>query len=129
MSLLSVGWQAVLDSYQCLLHLTAGIVADALFHAFSAAAFLQFALFSVFEMRVMLQIWKARRPNGEQNWLEIRRDLSALYSRFYGGFLLGFLTMYWLQARPWLIALLTQTYWLPQIVWSAWSNAKKPLAP
>ena len=129
MSLLSVGWQAVLDSYQCLLHLTAGIVADALFHAFSAAAFLQFALFSVFEMRVMLTIWKARRPNGEQNWLEIRRDLSALYSRFYGGFLLGFLTMYWLQARPWAIALLTQTYWLPQIVWSAWSNAKKPLAP
>ena len=129
MSLLSVGWQAVLDSYQCLLHLTAGIVADALFHAFSTAAFLQFALFSVFEMRVMLQIWKARRPNGEQNWLEIRRDLSALYSRFYGGFLLGFLAMYWLQTRPWLIALLTQSYWLPQIAWSAWSNAKKPLAP
>ena len=129
MSLLSIGWQAVLDSYQCLLHLTAGIVADALFHAFSAAAFLQFALFSVFEMRVMLQIWKARRPNGEQNWLEIRRDLSALYSRFYGGFLLGFLAMYWLRTRPWLIALLTQSYWLPQIAWSAWSNAKKPLAP
>ena len=129
MSLLSVGWLAVLDSYQCLVHLTAGIVAEPLFHAFGAAAFLQFALFSVFEMRLMLTIWKARRPGGEQNWLEIRRDLSALYSRFYGGFLLGFLAMYWLQTRPWLIALLTQSYWAPQIAWSAWSNAKKPLAP
>ena len=75
-SLACVGMQAVLDSYQCLLHLTAGIIVDSLFHSFSTAAFFQFALFSVFEMRVLLQIWKSRRPNAEQNWLEIRRDLS-----------------------------------------------------
>jgi hypothetical protein len=127
MSLGSVGFMAVLDSYQCLLHLTAGIVADALFHVFSLTAFLQFSLFSVFEMRVMLHIWKARRPNGEQNWLEIRRDLSNLYSRFYGGFLLGFLGVYWLQKRPWLIALLASSYWVPQIAWTTWSHAKRPL--
>ena len=55
-----------MDSYQCLVHLTAGIVAEPLFHAFGAAAFLQFALFSVFEMRLMLTIWKARRPGASQ---------------------------------------------------------------
>lgn len=127
-SLASIGWQAVLDSYQCLLHLTAGIVADPIFHVFSATAFLQFSLFSVFEMRLMLQIWKSRRPNGEQNWLEIRRDLSNLYSRFYGGFILGFVFMYWQQKRAWLIALVVESFWVPQICWSAWVNAKKPLS-
>ena len=84
-SLACVGMQAVLDSYQCLLHLTAGIIVDSLFHSFSSRVF-PIALFSVFEIRMLLQIWKSRRPNAEQNWLEIRRDLSALYSRFYGGF-------------------------------------------
>ena len=128
-SLACVGMQAVLDSYQCLLHLTAGIIVESLFHSFSTAAFFQFALFSVFEMRVLLQIWKSRRPNAEQNWLEIRRDLSALYSRFYGGFLCGFFVMYWLQRWPWLIAVLCNSYWLPQIAWSAWNNSKKPLLP
>lgn len=128
-SLACVGWQAVLDSYQCLMHLTAGIIVETLFHSFSTAAFFQFTLFSVFEMRVLLQIWKSRRPNSEQNWLEIRRDLSALYSRFYGGFLLGFVIMYWCADSPWFIALLCNSYWLPQIAWSAWHNAKKPLMP
>ena len=128
-SLLCVGMQAVLDSYQCLLHLTAGIVVEPLFHSFGVAAFFQFALFSVFEMRVLLQIWKARRPNGEQNWLEIRRDLSALYSRFYGGFLLGFFLIYWLHTTPWVVALLANSYWIPQIAWSAWCAGKKPLLP
>ena len=57
------------------------------------------------------------------------KDLSALYSRFYGGFLCGFFVMYWLQRRPWLIAVLCNSYWLPQIAWSAWNNSKKPLLP
>ena len=128
-SLACVGMQAVLDSYQCLMHLTAGIIVETLFHSFSTAAFFQFTLFSVFEMRVLLQIWKSRRPNTEQTWLEIRRDLSSLYSRFYGGFLLGFMVMYWCADSPWLIALACNSYWLPQIAWSAWHNGKKPLMP
>lgn len=128
-SLTCMGFQAVLDSYQCLMHLTAGIVVENLFHSFSIAAFFQFIMFSIFEMRVLLQIWKARRPNTEQNWLEIRRDLSILYSRFYGGFLGGLFVMYWLQRAPWLIALLCNSYWMPQIVWNAWNGNKKPLLP
>jgi hypothetical protein len=128
-SLACMGFQAVLDAYQCLTHLTAGIIVETLFHSFSTAAFFQFTLFSIFEMRVLLQIWKARRPNTDQNWLEIRRDLSILYSRFYGGFLGGFFLMYWLQRTPWLIALLCNSYWLPQIAWNAWNSNKKPLLP
>ena len=119
-------FQAVLDSYQCLLHLTAGIVIDSLFNSFSTAAFFQFTLFSIFEMRVLLQIWKARRPNTEQNWLDIRRDLSILYSRFYGGFLGGFFLMYVLQQSPWLIAFVCNSFWVPQIAGTRGTMPRNP---
>eukprot|EP00887_Chlorella_sp_A99_P000955 scaffold5.g955.t1 len=45
-SLLCLLWQAGLDAYLCLLHLTFGIVVDALFNTFSLAAFLGFVLFA-----------------------------------------------------------------------------------
>ena len=61
-SLLTIGQQAVMDSYLCLMHLTTGIVVEALFNAFATAAFFKFMIFSIFEMRYLLIIWKARRP-------------------------------------------------------------------
>jgi hypothetical protein len=58
--------QAIIDSYLCLVHLTTGIVVEALFNAFATTAFFKFMIFSVFEMRYLLLIWKARRPQGFQ---------------------------------------------------------------
>ena len=49
-SLLSIGIQAIMDAYLCLLHLTAGIVVEALFNAFATAAFFEFVIFAIFEM-------------------------------------------------------------------------------
>lgn len=37
-SLLTIGQQAVLDGYLCLLHLTVGIMVEPLFNAFATAA-------------------------------------------------------------------------------------------
>jgi hypothetical protein len=41
-------------------------VVEALFNAFATTAFFKFMIFSVFEMRYLLLIWKARRPQGFQ---------------------------------------------------------------
>jgi hypothetical protein len=41
----------------------------------------------------------------------------------------GFFIMYWLQRTPWLIAVLCNSYWLPQIAWNAYNGNKKPLLP
>jgi hypothetical protein len=42
------------------------------------------------QMRVMLQIWKARRADAfAAGWDEIRRQLSILYLRFYGTIIVG----------------------------------------
>lgn len=82
-SLLMVGQQAIMDAYLCLLHLTAGIVVESLFNAFATAAFFKFVIFSIFEMRYLLSIWKARRPASTgDGWESMRRELSILYSRF-----------------------------------------------
>ncbi|KAG6742373.1 hypothetical protein POTOM_053244 [Populus tomentosa] len=82
-SILMIGQQAIMDAYLCLLHLTAGILVESLFNAFATAAFFKFVVFSIFEMRYLLAIWKASRPmNSGEGWETMRRELSVLYSRF-----------------------------------------------
>ena len=98
-SLLTIGHQAVMDAYLCLLHLTAGIVVDNLFNAFATAAFFKFVIFSIFEMRYLLAIWKARRPSNFEGWPNLRREFSLLYSRFYGFLLAGIIVIYKFQRQ------------------------------
>ncbi len=99
-SLLSVGMQAVMDSYICLLHIVAGIMWESLFNSFATISFSCLMLFSILEMRLMLQIWKARRADAFANgWNEVRRQLGILYARFYGGLILGMFLMYQMWVR------------------------------
>ncbi|KAJ4976175.1 hypothetical protein NE237_001281 [Protea cynaroides] len=129
-SILMIGQQAIMDAYLCLLHLTAGILVESLFNAFATAAFFKFVVFSIFEMRYLLAIWKASRPmsNGD-GWETVRRELSVLYSRFYGILLGGILAMYEFHnfLRP--ILLLMYSFWIPQIVTNIVRDSRKPLHP
>ncbi|GMJ13070.1 FLYING SAUCER 1 [Hibiscus trionum] len=129
-SILTIGQQAIMDAYLCLLHLTAGILVESLFNAFATAAFFKFVVFSIFEMRYLLAIWKASRPmsNGE-GWETMRRELSVLYSRFYGILLGGILVMYEFHnfLRP--ILLLLYSFWIPQIITNVVRDSRKPLHP
>ncbi|KAL2610680.1 hypothetical protein R1flu_029253 [Riccia fluitans] len=129
-SLLMIGQQAIMDAYLCLLHLTAGILVESLFNAFATAAFFKFVIFSIFEMRYLLAIWKARRPvsNGE-GWEAMRRELSVLYSRFYGFLLGGILIMYELHSLLLYVLILFYLFWIPQIVANVVRDLRKPLHP
>ncbi|KAK9689864.1 hypothetical protein RND81_09G087000 [Saponaria officinalis] len=129
-SILMIGQQAIMDAYLCLLHLTAGILVESLFNAFATAAFFKFVVFSIFEMRYLLAIWKASRPaNSGEGWEAMRRELSVLYSRFYGILLGGILIMYEFHnyLRP--ILLLMYSFWIPQIVTNVIRDSRKPLHP
>ncbi|KAM7249322.1 hypothetical protein ACFE04_016854 [Oxalis oulophora] len=129
-SILMVGQQAIMDAYLCLLHLTAGILVESLFNAFATAAFFKFVVFSIFEMRYLLAIWKASRPmNSGEGWETMRRELSVLYSRFYGILLGGILLMYEFHnfLRP--ILLLMFSFWIPQIITNVIRDSRKPLHP
>ncbi|KAK8464083.1 hypothetical protein PHAVU_011G119730 [Phaseolus vulgaris] len=129
-SILTIGQQAIVDAYLCLIHLTAGILVESLFNAFATAAFFKFVVFSIFEMRYLLAIWKASRPlsNGE-GWEAMRRELSVLYSRFYGILLGGILLMYEFHNHLRLILLLVYSFWIPQIITNVVRDSRKPLHP
>ncbi|CAL9210305.1 unnamed protein product [Musa hybrid cultivar] len=129
-SVIMIGQQAIMDAYLCLLHLTAGILVESLFNAFATAAFFKFVVFSIFEMRYLLAIWKASRPmNNGEGWETMRRELSVLYSRFYGILLGGILLMYELHnlLRPILFAM--YSFWIPQIITNVIRDTRKPLHP
>ncbi|XP_056843449.1 transmembrane E3 ubiquitin-protein ligase FLY2-like [Raphanus sativus] len=125
-SIVMIGQQAIMDSYLCLLHLTAGIFVESLFNAFATAAFFKFVVFSIFEMRYLLTIWKATRPsNSGEGWETMRRELSFLYSRFYGILLGGILIMYELHNYMRWVLLLMYSFWIPQIV----ANVVRDVSP
>lgn len=129
-SLMTVGLQAVADSYLCLGHLTMGIAVQPLFNAFATAAFFKFICFSIFLMRWMLLIWKARRPSGfSEGWEAMRRELSMLYSRFYGSLLLGILLLYQLQNHLRFFIFALYLFWLPQIILNIVEDHRRPLLP
>lgn len=67
---------------------TAGIVVEDVFNAFAVAAFFEFVVFAIFEMRYLLLVWRARRANALDPWAA-QRELSVLYARFYGVLLAG----------------------------------------
>eukprot|EP00170_Pyropia_yezoensis_P006656 contig_27114_g6677 len=129
-SLLVVGMQSVADSYLCLGHLTMGIAVHTLFNAFATAAFFKFIIFSVFQMRYLLLIWRAKRPAGfTHGWESMRRELSMLYTRFYGSLLLGILLLYELQNHVQLFLFALYSFWTPQIILSATHDYRRPLHP
>lgn len=66
---------------------------DPLFNAFATAAFFEFVIFAIFEMRYLLMIWRARRASNVEPWVQ-QRELSLLYGRFYGFLLGGIFIMY-----------------------------------
>lgn len=90
-----------MDAYLCLLHLTAAFVLEPVFNTLAIAAFFQFVLFAIFEMRLVLMVWRAQGSGGNSSgvhgtwWLNFvtglgsRRELSMLYLRFYGVLLAG----------------------------------------
>nr|CCA18796.1 conserved hypothetical protein [Albugo laibachii Nc14] len=126
-SLLTIGQQAILDSYLCLAHLTVGIIAQNVFTPFASVAFIKLIIFSVFEMRYLLVIWKARRPQGfSEGWIILRRELTTLYSRFYLSLLLGLVAFYNFSDYLPLLVFISYSFWIPQIVHNAFREVRNP---
>ncbi|KDO17998.1 hypothetical protein SPRG_16480 [Saprolegnia parasitica CBS 223.65] len=126
-SLLTVGAQAIVDSYLCLAHLTVGIVAQQIFTLFATVSFFELIIFSIFEMRYLLVIWKARRPqNFTQGWLLMRRELTTLYSRFYISLLTGLCLIYYAWHYLNVLVVLAFSFWVPQIVHNAHREVRNP---
>eukprot|EP01025_Chloroclados_australasicus_P064017 TRINITY_DN849_c0_g1_i1.p1 TRINITY_DN849_c0_g1~~TRINITY_DN849_c0_g1_i1.p1 ORF type:complete len:617 (-),score=27.18 TRINITY_DN849_c0_g1_i1:841-2691(-) len=127
-SMLCMGQQALIDAYLCLVHFTAGILIEQLFNAFSVAALCEFVIFAIFELRYLLMIWKARRGSAADSW-QLRNELSMLYARFYGALLGGVVLSYALKSYQHWMLMGLYSFWIPQIVYSAYNDTRQPLQP
>ena len=127
-SLLSLGQQAMIDAYLCLLHLTAGIVADSMFSALATAAFCEFVVFSMFEMRYLIACSHSRLGN-QNNWFEAQADIGTIYGRFYGLLLAGIVLVYEFRESYWVFTFFFYSFWIPQIVRNAVHAYRRPLKP
>ena len=83
-SVITIGMQGILDAYLCIGHLIVGIAYESSFKIWASVAFLQFFVFSIFEMRFMLTVWKAVRSmslNENPGLSNTRQELGYLYDR------------------------------------------------
>ncbi|XP_074361162.1 transmembrane E3 ubiquitin-protein ligase FLY2-like [Apium graveolens] len=125
----TIGQQAIMDAYLCLLHLTAGITVEQLYNAFSTAAFFKFVVFSFCELRFFLHIWKANRSTNYIQSVEARRELSVLCINFCGILLGVILCTYEFPKFLPVITLVVHSYWIPQIATNVFRDPRKPLQP
>lgn len=105
-----------------------GIVREPLFNTFAMLSFFEFVLFAIFEMRYMLLIWRAQRGQSLDPW-DTRRELSILYSRFYGVLLGGIFSSYYLYKHMKVIVVIFYSFWLPQVWHCIRSDVRQPLKP
>ena len=124
-SLFSLGQQAIMDAFLCLLHLTLAIMVEPLFNAFASAAFIEFCLFGIFELRMLLSTWRARRRGAIDAWV-LQRELSTVYARFYGALLISLLLCYNLRHHMQIVTFVVHAFWVPQIIRSSISDSKPP---
>lgn len=129
-SIVGVGIQALMDAYDSFLHLCLGLSAQYMFNTFAVVSLFKFMLFSLFEMRYLLAVWRSRRREAfERGWEAVRRELTMLYSRFYGILALGLMLIYNCLSFLPLIALGFQLYWVPQIVHDIRHGTRNALHP
>jgi hypothetical protein len=123
-SALTVAFQAGMDAFFCLMHLTTGIIVEALFNAFALCAFCKFVLFSMFELRFFVMV--CRSQNADTDPDRERREVSLLYSRFYGVLITVVLIGYQFPDLIQLLVFLSFSFWIPQIVQNAVRDSNRP---
>jgi hypothetical protein len=129
-SVFMIAMQAMLDSYITLMHMTIGIFIEGVFDVFTVPTFLSFVLFSIFEMRYLLTIWKATRPIEFGNgWSSMRQELQKLYFRFYGIAFLGLFTIYYHPIFFKYIFFLLYSFWAAQVMNNVMRNSLTSVHP
>ena len=85
-------------------------------HYLSLPAFMYFVICFIFEIRLLLIVWKARNLALFQQGNEVvRRSLVNFYIRFYLLAFMGFIFVDHIIVNPVLVAILNGCVWLPQI--------------
>lgn len=130
LSMLTVAAQALMDAFDSFLHL--GICASShfMFNTLAFLSLMKFVLFSLFQVRLMLTVWRHWHEELlSEGWEAFRRELTRAYSYFYFVLLGGLLIIFHALDQLDFIVLVFQAQWLPQIVFSVKQGTKPSTKP
>jgi hypothetical protein len=131
-SLLCIGWQALLDAILCISHIFLCLVMQPLFTAFASVAFFKLLIFCVIEMKYMAIIIHARNNANSSGVTqeELRRQITFLHLKFYGALMFSILAFWYIgQTNRSLYVILLYSFWVPQIILNVITESRKPLHP
>lgn len=122
-SLITIGFILIWDTYICLAHLFTALRIEKLFHFFIMPTFWYFILFSIFETKLLIIIWKARYGNLYQNEEQSRRALANFYFKLYTGMVIILYLLYEYILSNWFV-LVMSLYLVPQIIHNAMKGGR-----
>jgi hypothetical protein len=131
-SLLCIGWQALLDAILCISHIFLCLVMQPLFTAFASVAFFKLLIFCVIEMKYMAIIIHARNTANNAGFTQedLRRQITLLHLKFYGALMFSILAFWHFgQTNRSLYILVLYSFWVPQIILNVITESRKPLHP
>lgn len=120
-SILSICSLSLLDSVICVSHLLLGASLPRVFFAsFIWISLIKLILFAVFQMRIIINILRARynQEIANSGFIEFRNRLIQLHLRFYGVVLLSFILLFTFRTQPILLVLIFYSFYWPQIIHS-----------
>lgn len=90
LSLISMCWMVVMDSYVCFTHIFLTILFGNQFVLLFIPSFLYFMLFAIFDIRMLVLIWKSKYLHQFNTQDELRKGLGKFYCKFYGLMIISF---------------------------------------
>jgi len=116
--MITIGLMTVWDAFICLTHLYLALSIETMFHFFIMPTFWYFILFSIFELKLLILIWRARYYDRYQNQEQIRKGLVLFYTKLYAGlFIMLFLLYRFILYNSFI--LIMSLYLVPQIIHNA----------
>lgn len=128
-SLVCIGWQAVLDAVLCLTHVYLSVTMPFAFTALASVAFFKLLIFCVVELKFMAIILQARTSNSPGNSAEnLRRQITRLHIGFYLSLGLTLVSLFYSWASYRRICILSlYSFWVPQIFRNVATESKRSL--
>jgi len=123
-SIYSIAMMCVLDNFHCAIYLGSGMLHENLVGIFFFVAFLKVLLYAVFEMRLVLFIWKADHNN--ELWSDSHGFNRIIHERMYSLILVSWFLLFWFRFHYRILWLVAYSFWVPQIYTNVVREARYP---
>jgi hypothetical protein len=95
LSLMTIGFCTIYDAYLCLSNLFLALIITRQLQFFLFPAFSYFIVSTIFEMRLLVMVWRARYMGQFETSADMRRGIAVFYLKFYIALLSFLILMYY----------------------------------